>query len=959
MSSPNTDGGNERQPARYIVGIDLGTTNSAVAYVDVEHSAGRIEVFPVPQLVAPGQIEALEVLPSSHYEPLPDELGHGLLRLPWSSDEASHVVGVFARDQGARTPGRLIASAKSWLCHSGVDRTARLLPWHGAADVERLSPVEASARYLAHLRQAWDHRFAQYPLAEQDVVLTLPASFDEVARELTVKAAALAGLPRVVLIEEPQAAFYAWIYLQGDGWHQQVQPGQKILVCDIGGGTTDLTLIRVRQSADGKIQFHRVAVGEHLILGGDNMDLTLAHHLEKRLGAGKLPPAQWAVLVRACQQAKEQLLGQDAPEQLTVNLPGSGSRVIGGAVQVALGRAEAESILVDGFFPFVELEEKPARRSGFQEFGLPYAADAAVPRYLAAFLTTHRHVDAGDQAGAHDPARPDIVLLNGGVFTAPRLRQRLVEVVSRWFRTPAQPDWQPIVLAGDRLDLAVARGAAYYGLVRRGMGVRIAAGLARTYYVGVSLSPAAAARESAEVLPAASEPPSAFHPTAVCLVPAGIEPGCDVELQDPAFELAVSQPVEFPLYVSSTRLTDRPGQLVPADPEQLRALPPIRTVLQTRKKEQAGRVPVHLHARLTEIGTLELWCRQTEGKRTWRLQFDVRSATRTDVAAHTSDAEREGFVDEACLEQCARLIDATFGPQGTDSPEGLTKRLARAIGASRDLWPTSVLRRLWEMLIEHEPGRRRGHVHEARWINLLGFSLRPGYGMAMDDWRVAETWRRLQGNLVHPTTMCRIEWFIFWRRIGGGLSAGQQQALAEPLVAIIRSAERRSGGQRAPSLRFAVQETAEIWRMLGNLELLPVATKIELGAALCKLLAKHNSPLQAAALWALARLGARSPVYGPLNCVVPPETAWQWLQALLKWHDADPLLAFAVMQLARRTDDRYRDLADKQRNAVLGWLRRSGASEHLVELVERGGLLDREEQKLVFGDSLPAGLYIA
>ncbi len=312
-------------PSRYVVGIDLGTTNSAATFVDTAESPWKVRTFAVPQLVAPGQVEARETLPSCHYQPAPGELAPGALRLPWSSVEPDYAVGFFARDHGALVPGRLIVSAKSWLCHSGVDRTAPLLPWHGAPDAERLSPVEASAPIPGQVRDAWDTRFADHPLAAQDVIVTLPASFDEIARELTVKAAAEAGLPRVVLIEEPQAAFYAWIYAHADDWQRQVAAGQKILVCDIGGGTSDFTLIRVRSESGGRVRFHRVAVGEHLILGGDNLDLALAHHVEERLGGqGKLDPRQWAVLVRIAQKVKESLLGNDAPERLTVNLPGAG-----------------------------------------------------------------------------------------------------------------------------------------------------------------------------------------------------------------------------------------------------------------------------------------------------------------------------------------------------------------------------------------------------------------------------------------------------------------------------------------------------------------------------------------------------------------------------------------------------------------------------------------------------------
>ncbi len=929
------------QPCRYVVGIDLGTTNSAVCYVDTSEEPWQVRTFPVVQLVAPGVVESRETLPSFHYQPAPGELSPDALRLPWSKQPPDHAVGFYARDHGTLVPGRLVVSAKSWLSHSGVDRTAPILPWHGVPDVDRLSPVEVSSRYLAHIRDAWDAKFPQFPLAEQDLVLTLPASFDEVARELTVKAAAQAGLPRVVLIEEPQAAFYAWIYKHTHDWEQRVTPGQKILVCDIGGGTSDFTLIRVRSEPDGRIRFHRVAVGEHLILGGDNLDLALAHHVERKLrGEGKLEPRQWAVLVRTCRQVKETLLGNHAPSQLTVNLPGTGARLIGGGIQVEVTQDEVRELLLEGFFPQVRLDAKPvSRRSGFQEFGLPYAPEPAITRYLAAFLTAHRHValEETETATDHDPARPDIVLFNGGVFESFVLRDKLLEVLTSWFRGPGHENWKPVVLDNDRLDLAVARGAAYYGMVRRGQGVRIAAGLARTYYIGVE-----------------SEPP-----TAVCLVPAGVEPGHDVDLTERRFELRISEPVEFPLYVSSLRLTDRPGQAVPFDREQMTPLPPIRTVLKTRKRNATGRISVNLHARLTEIGTLDLWCSEREGRGSWRLQFDVRSATQTDVAAHETAGEQLGVFEEETWQEIQQQIVATFGPQGHETPEGLVKRLSETTGMNRRDWPPSLLRRIWETLMEVEAGRRQSQVHEARWLNLLGFALRPGYGLAVDDWRVAETWRTLQGNLIHPTAMCRAEWWILWRRIAGGLTAGQQQALADPLLAPIRATHRQmtTGKGRGADFNPGSHEGAEVWRLLGSLELLTGTTKIELGNMLLDLLPKRKlETVRPAMAWALGRLGARLPLYGPLNTVVPVESAADWVQRLMDFGSNDAMVLLAVMQIARKTDDRYRDLPEKLRTKVVDWLLGREAPRHFVELVECVGQLDTEEQGLVFGEALPKGL---
>jgi molecular chaperone DnaK (HSP70) len=931
----------EEQPSRYVVGIDLGTTNSAVGYVDAQDSAWRVRTLDIPQLVEPGLVEARETLPSFHYEAATGEFSSGALRLPWSREEPSVAVGVFARNQGALAPGRLIASAKSWLCHSGVDRTAALLPWHGADDVQKLSPVQASSHYLQHIREAWDHRFPREPLARQDVVLTLPASFDEVARELTIQAAARAGLPRVVLIEEPQAAFYAWLNKHADRWEKIVSPGQSILVCDIGGGTSDFTLIRVRRTAAGKVQFHRVAVGDHLLLGGDNLDLALAHHLEPRFSTmEKLTPRQWAVLVRTCRHVKEMLLSEGAPDTMTVTIPGAGSRLLGSGRQAEVTRDEARRELVEGFLPSCRLNVKPrGRQSGFQEFGLPFAPDPAITRHLAAFLTAHRSNDAQRQDSTEDEkAKPDIVLFNGGFFASPLLRDRLLDVLASWFQEDS-PGWTPQVLDNERLDLAVAHGAAYYGMVRRGQGVRIAAGLARTYYVGIE----------------------GDEPLAVCLAPAGIEPGQDVRLSERRFHLLIGQPIEFPLFYSSVRLTDAPGEVVAIDREQMTPLPPIRTVLRTRRKSERGAIDVELHARLLEIGVLDLWCSEVGGARSWRLQFDVRSATQTDVAAHQTAAETEGMLDESLWEECRRLLHDTFS-DGNGDPRTLVKRLIEASGMERDEWPTSLLRRIWEELISLEPGRRKSQAHEARWLNLLGYALRPGYGLAADDWRVAETWRLLQGKLYHPSPTCRNESWILWRRIGGGLNAGQQRAVADPLLASLRAMHKRltTGRGRGGEFDVAPQDTPELWRLLGSLEWLDVNVKVELGGMIAEVLPRKKwQAARPALIWALGRVGARQPLYGPLNAVVPSQKATFWLDELTQLPNPDPIVHLAVMQIARKTGDRYRDLAESKRSEAAEWLEQEGASKHLIELVRSGGVLDREEQNRVFGEALPKGLRLA
>jgi hypothetical protein len=493
-----------------------------------------------------------------------------------------------------------------------------------------------------------------------------------------------------------------------------------------------------------------------------------------------------------------------------------------------------------------------------------------------------------------------------------------------------------LVLENERWDLAVAQGAAYYGMVLRGEGVRVAANLARTYYVGVQ-----------------SE-----TPTAVCLVPGNAEPGQDFALSNRPLKLTISEPVEFPLHVSSVRLLDQPGDLVPIDPESMTALPPIRTVLHTQRRSDRGTVPALLHAKLTEIGTIDLWCSEVGAARRWRLQFDVRRATQTDIAAHEGEGESGGFIDENQWQACYELLSGVFRPQGEDSPGGLMKRLSRALDQHRNRWPPSLLRRIWEALMDMEAGRRRSAEHEARWLNLLGFALRPGYGFAVDDWRVAESWRHLHGKLAHRASFS--ESLILWRRIAGGLSLGQQVTVAERWLAHLRVLYQhyvRGGKRRQSELLLKPQDSVEVCRLLGSLELLPLSVKVETGDMLVELQGhKKLKNARAAMVWAVGRLGQRVPVYGPLNTVVSRDTAADWLESLLRLDYRDAADQLAVMQLARRTKDRHRDLADELRDRAVEWLAEAGAPGHWIELVREGGQLDSEEQERIVGDSLPQGL---
>ncbi len=585
----------EASPARWVIGIDLGTTNCVLAAADTQATTPAIAVLPIPQVVAPKQVEARELLPSFLYLGGADEVGS--LDLPWASGR-DVAVGVLARARGADVPGRLVASAKSWLCHASVDRTAAILPWGAEEGARRISPVAATAAYLSHLRAAWNAAHAGEKgarLEAQDVYLTVPASFDAAARELTVQAAKEAGLESVTLLEEPQAACYAWIDASGDTWRNDLRAGDVVLVCDVGGGTTDFSLIAATEDA-GTLALQRVAVGDHILLGGDNMDLALAYHLRTALASAgtQLDVWQTRALVHASRGAKETLLADAAPDTTSVAVLGRSKKVIGGALKTELARADAERILVDGFFPRVDADARPQRdrRAGLTEMGLPYAADPRLTAHLAEFLARHR--DAGT---------PTAVLFNGGVMNADALRTRLLGVLREW----CGPELRE--LRGINLDQAVARGAAYHGLARRGRGIRIRGGAARAYYIGVETA-----------MPAVPGMPPPLK--AVCLVPQGTEEGTELELPGQEFGLVVGEAAEFRMLGSSSREEDRLGTVLDFWGDEVEELAPLVTTLEWPDHD-GTLVPVRLRVHLTEIGTLELWCVARDGRR-WKLEFGVR-----------------------------------------------------------------------------------------------------------------------------------------------------------------------------------------------------------------------------------------------------------------------------------------------------------------------------------------------
>jgi hypothetical protein len=608
--------------AKYIVGIDLGTTNSALARCDVADAEeeSRIEVRSIPQLVNPSEVAERTLLPSFLYIPGEFDFPKGSLALPWEP-EPKFVIGELARKRGAESPNRLVASAKSWLSYSAVNRTAPILPWQAPEEVPKLSPVEASSQFLKYLRTVWDSAEAGgqpgLALADQEVLLTVPASFDEEARELTRRAAEQAGFPHVTLLEEPLAAFYAWLASQGDTWRRRIKVGDLVLVCDVGGGTTDFSLIVVSEE-NGELTLKRVAVGDHILLGGDNMDLALARVLQQRLEASGNRVDTWQLhsLWHQCRIAKEKLFESPKTQNRPITLLGKGTKLVGGTIKTELTRADLDQVLVEGFFPKVASGELPTRqrRVGFQELGLPYAADPAITKHLARFLSEQVRDSpeaAAIRRGRSGRACPTHVLFNGGVMKAALLRNRVVEVMNNWLRQEgfgALGEAQ--ILEARDLEHAVARGAVYYGKARRGRGVRIRSGASRTYYLGI---------ESAMPAVPGMEAPL----KALCVVPFGMEEGTETAIPDREFGLVVGEPAEFRFLSSSVRKQDQVGSLLEDWGADLEELSPLEVTLKL-DGQQGTVIPVRLESRVTELGTLEIWCVSRDGSNRWNLELNIR-----------------------------------------------------------------------------------------------------------------------------------------------------------------------------------------------------------------------------------------------------------------------------------------------------------------------------------------------
>jgi hypothetical protein len=874
------------------IGIDLGTTNSALAFIDpqqaAEAEAPSIQIQETPQYVAQGRKEARRTLPSFLY------LGD------------REYIGAFAREQGAIVPTKSVHSAKSWLSNPEVDRTAKILPWDAQEAGRVFSPVEVSTRILASLADAWREQHGSN-VGEHSVVLTVPASFDEEARELTVAAARDAGIEKLTLLEEPAAAFYSWIANDLARSRKSLFDGQTVLVCDVGGGTSDFTLIRISRQGD-RIDFTRTAVGKHLLLGGDNLDLTLAWLVEEKLGKA-LSVRQRSALRRQCAAAKERLLSEPDLKSVEITVLGGGAALVGGTLKTEILREEVLELALDGFLPACELDEQPKEeeKSPFREIGLPYVSDPAVTRHLAAFLKT-----AGD-------ARPDAILFNGGFFIPEVLRERVADVMEHWHGR------RPVIFENRDLDLAVAVGAAYYSWVRStGAGLIVRGGLPRAYFIGLGGDGTL---------------------KTMCLVPRGAEEGSTVEIDPGNLQLVANKPVSFRLYSSLTRTEDAPGDMVEfpgADSTgggDLHLHAPLNAVLRFGKAGERM-VPVKLGARLTEVGTLEIWADSKLSEHRWRLQFQLRkSAAPSAGSPNTGPARPAAVIGEQALAAAEALFPAAFAPTSGGAvvePEQLPGKLEQTLGLGRNSWPVSAIRKFADRMLELAEKRKQSAAHEARWLNLCGFCLRPGFGYPGDDFRIEQARRIYAGGLQFANhVQNEIEWWIFWGRVAGGLNKNQQTDIFQRLSPTLLPRASKRPRVNASLLR-------EMWRTAASLELLPIQTRTQLGDELLTRMKKGE--FVETGLWCLARLGARKLFYGPINQVLPPATAARWIEALMKVSNAQD----AIAALARRTGDSTRDLNP----ATLELVRRSFPDLDL----EAAARDDLAAMGRIFGEELPSGL---
>lgn len=928
---------------RFLVGIDLGTTNTVVAYCennqDLKNSP--IQLFEIDQLIGPGEVARRPLLPSFRYHFAHHQFSHADLQLPWNdmpvkNDIPHTIIGEWARELGAQTEGRQVSSAKSWLSHKNVDREEAILPWASKEDIEKVSPVMASASYLNHIRQAWNYHHPYHILEDQEVVVTVPASFDETARKLTLQAAHLAGLSTILLLEEPQAACYDWYARHHQDASEQLKDIPLILVADVGGGTTDLSLISALDKG-GELALDRIGVGEHLMLGGDNIDLAIAHTVEHKLNQGqKFNVSRLHKLIQQTRKAKETLLSVNAPESAKITLLGSGSRLIGGSKSIPLTKADAHQLVFEGFFPLSDYDVLPEKkRNAMIEFGLPYVADPSVTKHIAEFLHEH-HTTAAKILRIDDQTRPIPagLLLNGGVFNSPLLKTRMTELLSAWRGAPIT------VLDNPHPDWAVALGAVAYAKARRGAQLKIGGGAARSYFLHL--------QEKNK------------KSKALCILAKGTEEGQEIRLTSRRFALTLNEPVRFNLLTATadTILHEQAiqnGLLTDVDQDRMLPLPPYITELKlSDQAEQRGnqkqREEVYLASQLTPVGTLKLECVSVHhNDKRWQVEFEVRRK----AEQHDANIDLPKQFEQA-KNQITRLYSGNKQPGQEKAIKTLGKDLEKYIG-KKESWNSAVARQLFDVFAQGRKRRRRSDLHEKNWFRLAGFCMRPGFGDATDPWRIELIWPLYEQSIQFPSHQSWSDWWVFWRRVSGGLNQEQQERILADIAKYLHP----SAAKNPKLAKEAKDKDYEgMVRLAASLEHLEVEDKTLLANWFLNKALKETLYNQAH-WWALARLGARGLAYGSNHKILSREQVEQWLLKILTldWSQ-EPMAGFACVMLSRKTGDRLIDISADVREQVIEKLKRNKVPNGWLALVTEIKALSENDTKKVFGDALPNGLML-
>ncbi len=927
--------------AKFSIGIDLGTSNCALSFVRLDDPGAITEVFEIPQWDSLNGLASLTTLPSFLYLPTAAEASQ--LGGADANGSADWISGLLARKRSGETPGRVALSAKSWLCHHSVDRNAEFLPW-GSDEIdheEKISPIKASALLLNYLRGAWNNHFAAmgagFSFDEQEITVTVPASFDAVAQGLTIEAAKLAGFPESMrLLEEPQAAFYRWLekYSQDPKhlWEQlpeQPKAGENhhVLVVDIGGGTSDFSLFEInRQSGAALPVIKRLAVSDHILLGGDNIDLAIAHLAEPKLaGEGQqLSGSQWSFLTSRCRELKEHVLGQDGggEEAFTVSLPGRGSSLLASTISTEISRTELETLLLDGFFPDCPADAKVQQAdAGLKEWGLPYAADSAITRHLAEFLAGRPAIDA--------------VLFNGGSLYPEKLRLRLQGQIASW-----QNGYQPTMLSNPEPDLAVARGAARYGSVLNKRSQRIEAGAARSVYL--------------EVLNKEKD----STPQLVCILPRGAEPEQAYDIESLKLELRINRPIEFRSYYSTRHSKHAAGEMLALKGKDYHKLPPLQTIarLSNKPEELEGNsIPVKLRAKLNELGLLQIECISTveEVEQTWPLEFNLRVGELEAETDHTPIDVDPGVEQSAIDEAASYLESALQKPAGKGRKDKLTaqrllKELEQIFGLAKADWNWVLIRSLWPSMVKTMDCRSLSPDHEEAWLILAGFFLRPGYGTDLDPHRIDELWPLFDAGLANKGKGIKLQEYILWRRIAGGLSAERQTAII---------------GREIEKLRLQKNPPAELVRLAGSFERISPSIKSELvenflgKAETFARDGKYCAPY----LVSLSLLLNRTPMYAGQETVVSPEFVDKAYDAFcdLDWTKTELIeLQNLFLRAARVVDNRSLDVDEKIRLKIAKQLDKAKATPLKVQRVREFIPMEQADKASLYGESLPPGLVL-